>query len=162
MNKRTYVAAITMVGLVALLVGIGCNNDISKTSSPVELLMHVTSQPIQVFDLAALTTTACQQSVSTDQIENRIKNPATSNTAFLDVKLTRYRVEWTRTDGGGLGPAPVHRSMTLLIPAGGTSNTFVFHIADVAALDQSPFVSLLPQKDRKSTRLNSSHIPLSR
>lgn len=146
MNKTRSIAAITTLGLIViLLVSIGCNNDINRSAAPVELLIHTIDQPIQTFDFSALTTTACQQNVTNLQIENRIKNPATTNVSFLDVRLTRYRVTWTRTDGGKQVPAPVDRAMDLLVAAGGTSSSAVFHLAELGVFDQAPFAALLPQ-----------------
>jgi len=150
MNKTRSIAAVSTIGLIALLgLSIACNNDINKSSAPVELLMHTTTQAIQTFDLNATTSTACTQNVSEFQIENRVKNPATTNTSFLDVRLTRYRVVWTRTDGGKQVPATVDRAMDLLIPAGGTSSSALFHLADLGALNQAPFPALRPENGGK-------------
>jgi len=137
-------------GLIVLaLAGLGCNSDVTRSSAPVELLMHTVDQPIQTYVISQATTTACQQNVSNFQIENRIKNAATTNIQFLDVKLTRYQVTWTRTDGGKQVPAPVDRSMDLLIAAGGSSSTAVFHLGELGIFQQSPFVALLPQNGGK-------------
>src|ERR1044072_3459983 len=121
MRKSRSIAAV-----VILLASIGCNNEINRSSAPVELVMHNLSQPIHTFDFQATSTANCQQNVVNVQIENRIKNPATTNTAFLDVRLTPYRVVWTRTDGGKPVPAPVDQTMNTLVSAGGTSSDFVF------------------------------------
>ena len=150
MNKTRSIAAISTVALIVLLLAaIACNNDINRSAAPVELLMHTTTQNIQKFDFAATTSTACAQNVSEFQIEDRIKNPTTSNTALLDVRLTRYRVEWTRTDGGKQVPAPVDQAMDLLIPAGGTSSSALFHLANLGVFSQAPFPALLPQNGGK-------------
>ena len=150
MNKTRSIAAITTVGVIAiLLVSIGCNNDINRQTAPVELLMNTTSQPIQIFDIAQATSTACQQTVVNTQIQSRVKNAATTNTSFLDVRLTRYRVTYTRTDGGKQVPAPVDRSMDLLIAPGGTSTSQLFHLGDFGIFDQAPFAALQPQNGGK-------------
>jgi hypothetical protein len=157
MNKRISIIAVTSFGFIALaLIVVGCNSDISRSSSPVELLIHTISQPIQKFDIAASTSTACQQNVSNVEIENRIKNPATSNTTFLDVHLTRYRVTWARTDGGKQVPAPVDQAMDLLVAAGGTSDTAVFHLGQLNIFDQAPFAALLPQNGGKDPDTGSN------
>src|SRR5438874_9322801 len=100
MNKTrsVVIATITTVASIAvLLASIGCNNDINRSAAPVELLINTTSQPIQTFDIAASTSTACTQNVIESLIQTRIKNPATTNTTFLDVRITRYHVSYTRT-----------------------------------------------------------------
>jgi len=159
MNKRISIIAISSLALIGLaLAVVGCNNDISRSSTPVELLMHTVSQPIAKFDFAAATSTACQQNVSNVVIENRVKNPATTNTTFLDVHLTRYRVTWTRTDGGKQVPAPVDSSMDLLVTAGGTVDTAVFHLGQFNIFDQAPFAALLPQNGGKDPDTGSTHI----
>jgi len=159
MNKRISIIAISSLGLIGLaLAVVGCNGDVSRTSTPVELVMHTLSQPIAKFDIAAATSTACQQNVSNVQIENRVKNPATANTAFLDVHLTHYRVTWTRTDGGKQVPAPVDSSMDLLVTAGGTSTAAVFHLGQFNIFDQAPFAALLPQNGGKDPDTGSTHI----
>lgn len=144
------IAAMSGFGLIVLaLAGLGCNSEINRSSAPVELLMHTIDQPIQTYVLAAATTTACSQNVSNFQIENRIKNSATTNIQFLDVKLNRYQVTWTRTDGGKQVPAPVDRAINLLVSAGGTSTTGVFHLAELGVFNQAPFVAILPQNGGK-------------
>lgn len=159
MNKRISIVAFSSVALITLaLIVVGCNNDISRSSAPVELLMSTTSQPIATFDIAAATSTACQQNVSNVLIENRLKNPATSSTTFLDVHLTRYRVTWTRTDGGKQVPAAVDSAMDLLVAAGGTSSTAIFHLGQFDIFSQSPFAALLPQNGGKDPDTGSTHL----
>lgn len=61
------------------------------------------------------------------------------------VRVTRYRVSYQRTDGGKLVPAPFVRSMDVLINVGGNAELSKFLIVEPDALSQAPFAALLPQ-----------------
>ena len=130
-------------GALLTLALVACS-DINRLATPVELLMTVTSQPISREDLNG--GAGCGGNIATVNIESRILNSAVANASLLDVRITRYRVTYARTDGGHLVPAPYERSMDFLVTAGSAANTVLFHLADFGDIfNQAPFVSLLPQ-----------------
>lgn len=132
-------------GVVAAAMAIAtlsCGSDLAKSSAPVELVVS-NSQTLQRIDLAG--GTGCNQSVGTIQMQARLKNPSTVNQSFNDVRITRYRVSYIRTDGGKQVPAPIVRSMDSLLTAGGGSTSLSnFLVLSSDALTQAPFVALLP------------------
>ena len=135
---------LTVSGALLTLALLACS-DINKSSTPVELLMTVTSQPISRFDLNGGSGCDVGSPIATVQIESRLLNTV-SNSALLDVRVTGYRVTYTRTDGGHQVPATYTRSLDFLITAGSTNSNIVFHITDFGNIfTQAPFVALLPQ-----------------
>ncbi len=127
---------------------LSCSSDLTKSSSPVELIVTNVQRIFQI-DLAgnAGTSTACNGTIGTINLQARIKNPANNvDQSFEDVRITRYRVSYVRTDGGTSVPAPFVLSMDQLLTAGGTATPlgtdFVVILPD--ALTQAPFASLLP------------------
>ena len=72
------------------------------------------------------------------------KNPdATGN--FLQVRVTRYRVSYQRTDGATQVPPTFVRSTDQIIGVGATAALSEFVIVEGDALNMAPFVALLPQ-----------------
>ena len=127
-----------------LTLALAACSDINRQATPVQLLMTVTSQPISREDLNG--GTGCSGNIATVNIESRILNSNVSNPGLLDVRIRRYRVTYSRTDGGHLVPAPYERSLDFLVAAGSATNSVLFHLADFGDIfNQAPFVALLPQ-----------------
>lgn len=128
---------------VAALAAVSCSNEFTRSSSPVTLIVTNT-QLINRFDLAGDSAT-CSQDVVTINVQAILKNLNTNvDQRFNDVRLTRYRVSYTRTDGGKAVPAPFVRALDTLISAGGSQNLPKFIILTGDAVTQAPFASLLP------------------
>jgi hypothetical protein len=137
---------LVLVG-TAILAMSGCNGgELTRSAAPVELLMTVTSQPIQQFDLAVPNDTTCQGNIVQYTITSRVKNPSpTAGAQFTDVHLTSYQVVYTRTDGGTQVPPIYVRTMDMLVAPGGSPSAVTFHITDFHTIfDQAPFVALQP------------------
>lgn len=133
---------------VAALAAVSCSNEFTRSSSPVQLLV-TNSQQIQHIDLngnGSSGNTNCDKDVGTISVSARLKNPnANTDQQFNDVRITRYRVSYTRTDGGTAVPAPFVRAIDILVTAGGASaNLSKFLILSNDAVTQAPFASLLP------------------
>jgi hypothetical protein len=134
--------------MAASAVVFSCSSDLTRSSSPVELVV-TNKQDIQHIDLngnGSSGNTNCNQNIGTVNIEARLKNPASGvDQQFNDVRITRYRVSYVRTDGGTAVPASFVRTIDLLVPATGAPTplgNFVILTADAVA--QAPFASLLP------------------
>ena len=125
-----------------------CSNEFTRSSSPI-LLIVTNSQDIQQIDLAGngqSGNTNCDTDVGTIAVEARLKNfDVNVDQRFNDVRITRYRVSYVRTDGGTAVPAPFVRPIDMLLTAGGGSVSLTkFIILTGDAITQAPFVSLLP------------------
>jgi hypothetical protein len=129
---------------VAVLASLSCNNELTRSASPV-LLTVTNTQEITRIDLDG--GTGCDADIGTIEVTATLKNPAADVTQqFNAVRITRYRVSYVRTDGGTAVPAPFVRSIDLLISPGGTAsalNDFLILTGD--ALVQAPFASLRPE-----------------
>jgi hypothetical protein len=68
-----------------------------------------------------------------------------ANPALLDVQLQSYRVSYRRRDGGTLVPASFTRTISMMVPGGGTGVSLGSFLAfEPGALNQAPFAALFP------------------
>ena len=134
----------TWITAVAVLLAVAaCSGDINRNSSPIDLVVTNT-QNLDQIDLKPGATN-CDQDVGTVLMQAIVKNANTADNRFNDVRITRYRVSYVRTDGGKAVPASFVRSIDTLITAnGGTSSLSKFLVVESDALNQAPFASLLP------------------
>jgi hypothetical protein len=133
---------------VVAVAAFSCSNEFARSSSPVELIVTNT-QDIQQIDLNGNGTsgnTKCNDPIGEIKVEARLKAPdANTDQRFNDVRITRYRVSYVRTDGGTAVPAPFVRSMDALITAGGGSTSLTsFVVLTSDSVSQAPFTSLQP------------------
>lgn len=135
---------ITVLALAAVL--FGCSGELTDSAAPVELVATNT-QNLQILDLNPTIAAAdpdCQETIGTINLQVFAKRTGVTGTA-AQVRVTRYRVSYQRTDGGRLVPATFVRSMDTLIGIGESSNLEQFLVVEPDAVVQAPFVSLLPQ-----------------
>jgi hypothetical protein len=145
-SMRNWVRVALMV--VVAVAAFSCSNEFTRSSSPIALIV-TNSQVIQQLDLngnGSSGNTNCNLDIGTINVQAILKN-ADSNVdqRFNDVRITRYRVSYVRTDGGTAVPAPFVRSIDMFVTAGAApSSVSKFLILTGEALTQAPFVSLLP------------------
>jgi len=144
--------------LFALMVtSFSCSNEFSKSASPVELVVTNT-QELQRIDLAA-NAPGCDGSIGKVEIRALLKAPSNVDQRFNDVRVTRYRVSYIRTDGGTLVPAPFVRTIDILVTAGGGPTDLGGFLAFQAeAFNQAPFVALLPQNGGRDPETGRTQI----
>ena len=144
--------ALTVASALLVLVAGSCN-DINKQEAPVSLVASET-QNLQLIDLAGDPpgSTNCQKDVSTVHLSNVTiqpqlsnPNPNVSGADLNQIKIDRYEVSYTRTDGGHLVPAPFVRSTSVVIGANASTEGSSFLVFDPNAINQAPFAALLPQ-----------------
>ncbi len=131
--------------MVALAVtSFSCSNEFTRSASPVELVVTNT-QTIQRIDIDPLAA-GCAVNVGTIDIRAILKAPDINvDQRFNDVRITRYRVSYVRTDGGTLVPAPFVRTIDLLVTANGSAAALgQFIVLQADAVNQAPFAALLP------------------
>lgn len=124
----------------------GCSGELTDSAAPVELVV-TTAQNLQILELNPTLADAdpeCQEDIGTINLQVFAKRTGVTGVAS-QVRVTRYRVSYQRTDGGKLVPASFVRSMDTLIDVGGSSDFEEFLVVEPDALIQAPFVSLLPQ-----------------
>lgn len=119
----------------------GCSGELTDNASPVELIATNT-QNLQIIDLAS--GPGCNQDIGTINLRVVAKRPDVTTNA-TQVRVTRYRVSYQRTDGGRQVPAAFVRSMDTLIAVGGSAQVSSFLIVEPDAVSQAPFAALLPQ-----------------
>ena len=121
------------------------SNEISNSAAPVELIAS-NIQELQLIDLAGDPAGAadkdCDKDIGKIQLQTRLKNPVGENQSFNDVKVTRYRVTYVRTDGGTVVPASFVRSIDLLLTPGAPTTLGSFLVIQPDALIQAPFAAL--------------------
>lgn len=135
------------VAVIALVAAVfGCSGELTDSAAPVELVVTNT-QNLQILDLdpdVAAADPECQQDIGTINLQVFAKRSDVSGTA-AQVRVTRYRVSYQRTDGGRLVPAPFVRSMDTLIGVGESAGVSRFLVVEPDAIVQAPFAALLPQ-----------------
>lgn len=139
MNKKIAWAALAMAAAVFA----GCSSELTDNSAPVELVVTNT-QTLTRLDIAPNDDTDCDSSIGTINLQVIPKNNTVSSD-FTQVRVTRYRVSYQRTDGGRQVPAPFVRSIDTLVGVGATGALTNFVILEGSAVNQAPFAALLPQ-----------------
>jgi hypothetical protein len=135
-------AVVVLAGLAAL----SCS-EVNRQSSPV-LLTLTNSQNFNQIDLSG--GTGCTGTIGNVQVTSRVIQNTTSNgqgvnNRLNDVRLTRYRVSYQRTDSGKMIPSPFVRTMDVVIAPGGSTALSSFLVLEGDAFNQAPFAALLPQ-----------------
>lgn len=143
MNTKT-IGRMTLVLLsVGAMLGLAsCGSDINEEGSPVELVATF-NQDVLVFDYSP-TETGCTEGVGTISLRSVVKTTST-DTRFLDVRLSTIRVTYKRTDGGTVVPPAYVQAISGLVVSGGSGEVNGFLLFDPNALAQAPFVALQPQ-----------------
>ncbi|MFP5247681.1 MAG: hypothetical protein ACLGH0_13400 [Thermoanaerobaculia bacterium] len=134
-----------VVAILAIVGTLSCSSELTDNAAPVELVVTHT-QNITRIDLDPVVAAAdpdCDDELGTIQMRIFPKNE-TAEGPFIQVRVTRYRVSYRRTDGGTLVPPPFVRSIDTLIGVAQTVGSD-FRVFEVGAFSQAPFVSLLPQ-----------------
>jgi hypothetical protein len=116
-DSRKWISTVLMT--VLAVTSMSCGNEFTKSASPVELIVTNT-QILHRIDLAD-DASGCNTNVGTINIRAILKSPDLNvDQRFNDVRITRYRVSYVRTDGGTQVPAPFVRSIDLLVSSDGT------------------------------------------
>jgi hypothetical protein len=135
------------VAVLALVTAFfGCSGELTDNAAPVELVVTNT-QNLQILDLDPAVATAdpdCDQDIGTINMQVFAKREDVTGNA-AQVRVTRYRVSYQRTDGGRLVPASFVRSMDTLIGVGSDADVTNFLVVEPDAIVQAPFAALLPQ-----------------
>jgi hypothetical protein len=140
---KTIKTTITLAVLALAAAVTGCSGELTDSAAPVELITTNT-QNLQVLDIGPNTDPDCDLDVATVRLALIAKREDVT-TDVTQVRVTRYRVSYTRTDGGRQVPASFVRAMDALVTVGGAVNFGEFLIVEPDALTQSPFVALQPQ-----------------
>jgi hypothetical protein len=138
--KNLKVLAVVMLAAVSML---SCSSELTNNAAPVELVVTNT-QNLSRIDLDPTVVDAdCQEELGTIQMQIFPKSAAATGN-FIQVRVTRYRVTYRRTDGGTQVPAPFTRAIDTLIGVGDTAGSD-FRIFEIGAFTLSPFAALQPQ-----------------
>jgi len=137
LNKTKAIVAATALAAAVF----GCSGELTDNGSPVELVV-TNSQTISQIDLAG--GTGCTGTLGTINMQVIPKNSSASSD-FTQVRVTRYRVSYQRTDGGTQVPNSFVRSTDQLLSVGASAAALSsFTIIESDAVNQAPFVALLP------------------
>lgn len=145
-----------IIGGLLLILGVlpfgGCS-EMEQETAPVELIATST-QNVTLIDILNPPT-----NLGTVQVQARVKRSDTTDTRFLDVRLTTYRISYRRTDGGTLIPEPLIRPTSGIVPVGGAGTPLNdILILSLDQLTQAPFAALLPQNGGRDPETGRSSI----
>jgi hypothetical protein len=132
----------SILALAAVLV-MSCGSELTNNAAPVELVVTHT-QNLTRLDIAPNDDPDCDEEIGTINMQIFPKRPDTNTGALTQVRVTRYRVSYRRTDGGTRVPASFVRSIDTLIGIGEAKGSN-FTVLQTDALTQAPFASLQPQ-----------------
>ena len=151
MNRNRKRVAIVAAASLAMLLAAGSCNDINRQSSPVDLVVTNT-QNVRQIDLNgdAIGSQKCQQNTATIhilavQLQPPSTNPNLTPIDLNQVKIDRYRVSYTRADGGHLVPPSFVRSTSTLVGVNGSAEGTNFALFDANAINLAPFAALKPE-----------------
>lgn len=133
LRMKTIIAAAALAAAV-----FGCSGELTDSGAPVELVVTNT-QTISQIDLAA----GCADTIGEINMQVIAKN-STVTGSFVQVRITRYRVSYQRTDGGTQVPASFVRSTDQVLGPGATAALSSFLVVEGDALSQAPFIALQP------------------
>src|SRR5687767_1898040 len=139
MTKMTKSRMIVAVAALAAAM-FGCSGELTDSAAPVELVVTNTQNVSQI-DLAG--GPGCTGTLGEIKMQVIPKNPDVTG-SFVQVRVTRYRVSYQRTDGGTQVPAPFVRSTDQLLSPGASTALGSFVILEGDAVNQAPFVALQP------------------
>jgi hypothetical protein len=158
-TKKAFLA--TLIATIALTGG--CS-DLSRSTAPVRLVVTQT-QDILRFDIAP-NAANCDVSFGTVNVSAvLLTNPNNPNLPvddrFNDVRLTGYRISYSRRDGGTLVPAPFTRATSGTITAGGAATPLSdIVVLNTSALTQAPFAALTPSGGGKDPQTGKNEVIL--
>jgi hypothetical protein len=139
MRTTFTVALLALAALVS-----GCSGELTNSAAPVELVA-TTEQNLQLLDLVSPSTDPeCEEDIGTINLLLVPKREGVTTDAS-QVRITRYRVSYQRTDGGTTVPASFVRSIDTLVSVGETVGVSEFLVVEPDALTQAPFAALRPQ-----------------
>src|SRR5690242_13123752 len=124
MTRRTRhaVPAMIVTALMMMLI-VGCSGDLSKSSSPVGLVV-TNSQKLTRIDVQSGATgcgvPAADVTVRAILLQSQTNPNLPVDQRFNTVQLTGYRVSYQRRDGGTLVPAPFTRTISGSLEVGGS------------------------------------------
>ena len=150
-------------GLAAILVTTLACNSINRETSPVKLVLSNTQNLTQI-DLSG--GTRCTEDVATVEMRSVLLQDQTNSTLptdnrFNDIVINQYQVTYQRTDGGKAIPPSFVRPISDTIISGGSSSGLTkFLIFEPGAVNQAPFVSLLPVNGGRDPETGSQFVKM--
>jgi hypothetical protein len=139
MNKLKVLAVVMLAAAGTL----SCSSELTNNAAPVELVVTNT-QNLSHIDLDPNNNDPdCNQELGTITMQIFPKNTSAGGN-FVQVRVTRYRVTYRRTDGGTQVPSSFTRAIDTLIGVGTVAGSD-FRIFEADAFNLAPFAALLPQ-----------------
>jgi hypothetical protein len=153
--KKTWITLAAAV--VVALASWSCSSELADSAAPVELVV-TNAQNLSRIDLAG--GTRCDENIATVSMQAIAKNGNVTG-SFVDVRVTRYRVSYVRTDGGTQVPAPFVRSIDNLLTTGGGAQGLTNFLAfEPQATSQAPFAALQPNNGGRDPQTGRSTIKM--
>lgn len=130
------------VAALAAIGSLSCSSELTNNAAPVEFIVTHTST-VNILDISPNNDPDCESDLGTIQLRVLPKNTEAGGN-MTNVRVTRYKVSYRRTDGGTVVPASYVRAIDTLVGVGATTAA-TFNLFELGAFSQAPFVSLLPQ-----------------
>ncbi|HEY0141549.1 MAG TPA: hypothetical protein VGF48_11690 [Thermoanaerobaculia bacterium] len=156
MKNRWIASAVAMVALL----GLSCSSELANSGSSVHLLV-TNQQARQQIDIEpeAAGCDPANTSIAPIRLQALPKNDTVTG-AFTQVRITRYRVSYVRTDGGRATPTGFVRSTDTLLDVGGAATGTNLVVLQPDARNQAPFAALLPNNGGRDPDTGRSVVQL--
>jgi hypothetical protein len=157
-DSRKWIRSVVMA--VVAMASFSCGNEFTRSASPVELILTNTQEVFR-FDFKD-DAIGCNSPLGRVAIRAILKNPNLNvDQRFNDVRITRYRISYVRTDGGTMVPAPFVRSIDILISANGADSDLTgFTAFTDDTLAQAPFAALRPENGGRDPETGRTSVHL--
>lgn len=153
MKSMSRLLNLVIAGSVLVAIS-SCSGEVTDNGAPVQLVVTHTEN-LSILDLAG--GPRCDETLGTFNFRTILKNPALTG-QFTEVRITRYRVSYVRTDGGTTVPATHVTPVNFVVGQDGTvDGEQVFRTLRSEAFVQAPFVALRPNnggRDPETGRTN--------
>ena len=157
MTRTNRMKTLAAVALLALATS-SCSSELTDGAAPVEFVV-THSQNLSLIDInPPADDESCDQPGGTIQMQVIPKN-ASATGPLVQVRVTAYRVSYTRTDGGTQVPAPFVRSIDTIVGPGETVGS-PFTVFELGAFSLAPFVALQPQNGGRDLETGKPFIGL--
>ena len=159
-NAKKLLLAVAV--LLAPLLLSNCS-ETNKSNTSVKLVV-TNEQLLQQIDL--LNSAGCDRTLGTIlmqvvPLQNSASATLPTDPRLSDVQVTRYRVTYTRTDGGTQVPASFVRNISILIPFNSpATSSSSFLVLEPDALNQAPFAALSPVNGGRDPQTGKSFIKI--
>lgn len=152
MRRSALLSSVTCLALLAL--SCGGSSSLDDTEAPVFITVEVEEYNPDI-DICLQ---AGDMAIDTLNLQSIAKEPGGTLGPSQDVTLDRWVVTPYRTDGGSTASPPWSHDLTVLVPAGGTTDLENYRIYPAEYLLEPPLLQLRPENGGRDSETGNANI----